>query len=398
MKHDKTTNRGDRHPERGSVTIIVACLLTTLFAFAALAVDMGFRYTKSRMLQAVADSAVTAGMPSMVSGNTTTANSLAVAMAKANGYSGNSQVVVDSTSVVGQLKVTTKASAPSFFSAIFGGGSSRLMSGTAIGQVTGSNGPALLALGNCSSNPGLNLQGVGALTIKGNIESNAPITFSTGGGASPQTDSGSVQSYCGAPNVISGTITYTGAGVLPTATSLFPDPFSADTTALLGTYCTVGNLATNQDIQYSAWTETDTVNNIWTLTPGVYCSSGNMTLSGPGVGFIANNVTVVSLGQVVVGATSTVIGSVLTAYSGFPSNLAVYAGYNGAGPAINLGSNNLTVNGSVYAPQGLAALSGQTGMTLNGSVVGQDVQIGDNGDWTFNPNGATGATTWRMYQ
>ena len=61
-----------------------------LFGFAAFAVDMGYRYTKSRMLQAVADSAVTAGMPSMVNGDTTTAGTKATNMANANGYLGSS--------------------------------------------------------------------------------------------------------------------------------------------------------------------------------------------------------------------------------------------------------------------------------------------------------------------
>jgi hypothetical protein len=399
MKQHKTKNV--RHTERGSVTVVVACLLTTLFAFSALAVDMGFRYTKSRTLQAVADSAVTAGMPSMVSGDTTTAYNKARDMAQANGYSGTSQVVIDSTSVSGQLKVTTKMTAPSFFAAIFGGGSSKAMSGTAIGIVTGTNGPALLALGNCSSSPGISMSGQGKLTIQGDIQSNAPITLSTGGGSLPQTDSGSVQSQCGLPTVFSGTISYTGAGVLPAATSPFPDPFFADTPPVLETYCTGGtSMSTTLGSSLGTWTAVAGEPGIYSLAPGVYCSSANINLSGPGTGFIANGVSLFSAGQVTIGANDVTYGSVLTAASGVPSGLAVYAGASGGG-ALTLGSNNLTVNGSVYVPNGIGNLNGQTGMVINGSVIAQGLQIGigtSSADWTFNPSGASGTTNWRMYK
>jgi hypothetical protein len=203
-----------------------------------------------------------------------------------------------------------------------------------------------------------------------------------------------VQSACGAPTVWSSSIVYTGPGIQPPAASAFPDPFAADTPAVLGTYCTGGtSLTTANNIPGGAWTPTADPA-IFQLAAGVYCSSGPINLSGPGTGFIATNVTLVSMQQVTVGATDT---SVLTASPGFPSGIAVYSGASGAGPAINLGSNMLTVNGSIYAPLGLAALSGDVGMTVNGSVIGQDVTVGDSGDWTFTPTGVVVAgSNWRM--
>ena len=373
------------------MVILIAISLPILFTFAALAVDMGFRYTRSRMLQAVADASVTVGMPSLVNKDPTTGGTLATNLAMANGYSGGNAVI--DTSVVDQLKVTVKATAPSFFSSLFGGGSTRILTATAVGEVLNHPGPAMLALGDCSSSPGLFLSGNGGLTISGDIESNAPIFISTGGGVTPQTDSGSVQTVCGAPTVVSRSIVYTGAGIQPPAASLFPDPFAADTPAVLGTHCTSGTLTTANDIPGAAWSPTGDPA-IFSLAAGVYCSSGDITLSGPGSGFIATNVTLVSMQHVTVGATDT---SSLTASPGFPSGIAVYAGASGAGPAINLGSNMLTVNGSIYAPFGLAALSGDAGMTVNGSVIGQDVTVGDSGAWTFNPTGIVVAgNNWRM--
>ena len=59
------------------MAILLAFFLTTLFGFAAFSIDMGFRYTRLRMLQAVADASVSAGMPALVAGNATTAGTTA---------------------------------------------------------------------------------------------------------------------------------------------------------------------------------------------------------------------------------------------------------------------------------------------------------------------------------
>ena len=383
-----------RIPERGAVAILLAFFLTTLFAFAAFSIDMGFRYTRSRLLQAVADASVSAGMPALVAGNSTTAATNATNMAMANGYSGANATI--STATAGQLSVTVMASAPSFFSAIFGGGTSRLLHATAVGALTNTPGPALLTLGGCGSS-GLSESGNGAFEIKGPVESNGPMTFSTGGSATQNFES-TVASACGVPNMGSGPITYSGGP--PTTGGPFANPFSSVTLASLEPYCTHGHTNIAQDIQTTDYAPGPYINGIATLTPGVYCSSASMNLSGPGTAFIATGVTIISGGTVQIGANNTIAGSsVLTAAAGIPKGLAVYSDattVNCAGQAINLGSMNLTVNGSVYAPNGCANLSGQQGMTVNGSVIAQNMFIGASGDWTFDPSGGVGGTNWRM--
>jgi hypothetical protein len=384
-----------RDPSGGAVAIVIAVFLTTLFAFAAFAVDMGFRYTKSQTLQSVADSAVSAGMPALVAGNASTAGSNAAKMATANGYT-SSYPSSSITAGGGQLSVKVSSSAPTFFASIFGGGSTRMLSATAVGALTGVPGPALLTLGGCGSS-GLSESGNGAFQINGPVESNGPITFSTGGSAI-QNFGSTVSSACGVPNMGSGPITYS-AGPPTGAGGPFTNPFSAITLASLQPYCNHGSTTVAQDLQYTDWTYTG-ANNIWTLNPGVYCSSGGMTLSGPGTAFIAANVTLISAGAITVGANNTLAGSsILSAAPGVPSSLALYSDYatvNCSGQAINLGSMNLVVNGSVYAPYGCANLSGDQGMTVNGSVISQNMMIGASGQWTFNPTGAVGGTSWRM--
>jgi Flp pilus assembly protein TadG len=385
-----------RDPNSGAVAIIIAIFLTTLFGFAAFAVDMGFRYTKSRMLQSVADSAVSAGMSALVAGNAATAGNTAANMATANGYP-TSYPGPNITAAGGQLSVKVTTSAPSFFASIFGGGNTRLLSATAVGVVTATPGPALMTLGNCGSS-GLSESGNGAFQINGPVESSGPLTFSTGGSA-VQNFGSTVSSACaGTPSMGSGPITYS-AGPATGGGGPYTNPFSAITLASLEPYCTHGHTTVAQDLQFGDWTGPGP-NSIWTLNPGVYCSSGPMTLSGPGTAFIATGVTIISAGAVTIGANNTLAGSsVWTAAAGIPGGLAVYSDANTvncAGQAINLGSMNLVVNGSVYAPNGCANLSGDDGMTINGSVISENMMIGASGDWTFNPNGSVAGNNWRM--
>ena len=393
MKHT-AEKKSERSAESGAVIIIVVCFLMVLFAFAAFAVDMGFRYTRSRTLQLVADAAVSAGMPALVAGNKTLAGNNATAIARANGYSGANATI--DTGTTPQLSVTVTAMAPSFFGAIFRGGTSRLLSGVAVGVVTNFPGPALLTLGGCGSS-GLNWTGNGAFQINGPVESGGPMSFSTGG-SSTQNFGGSVSSACSTPSMGSGPITYS-AGSATGGGGPYTNPFSSITLASLEPYCTQGHTYSVRDLQYLDWIGTDPLLP-WTLKPGVYCSSGPMSLSGPGVGFIAPGVTIISADAVTIGANNAVAGSsLLTAASGIPGGLAVFSNFtntNCAGQAINLGSMNLTVNGSVYAPNGCARLSGDRGMTVNGSVISQNMEVGATGDWTFNPNGASAGTNWRM--
>ena len=58
MNRPRKEHRESRRPDSGTITIIAAALLTALMGMAALAVDLGFLYTRSRMMYAVADSAV----------------------------------------------------------------------------------------------------------------------------------------------------------------------------------------------------------------------------------------------------------------------------------------------------------------------------------------------------
>ena len=61
-------HRESRRPDSGTITIISIFMLIALMAMAGLAVDLGFLYTRSRMIYAVADSAVAVGMKDLMAG------------------------------------------------------------------------------------------------------------------------------------------------------------------------------------------------------------------------------------------------------------------------------------------------------------------------------------------
>jgi Flp pilus assembly protein TadG len=386
----KIKRQETRSNQRGSIAIIIAATAIALFGMAALAVDAGFWYTKSRRLQGVADAAVSAGMPALVAGNSSTATQNARNMATANGFAGATV-----TPGVGTLSVTVSATAPSFFAAIMGGGTNRLLTSTATGQVVSNAGPALLALGGCASVPGFALSGNGALSIQGSVESNGPLTFSTGG-VQPQNVTGNVLSACGVPNVGAGPITFSSP---PGVGGPFTDPWNTVSLASFEALClsTTGTstLVNNSNaIPFGAWT--DMGGGLEKLNPGVYCSAGNLNLSGPGTAFTAIGVTIVAGGQIQIGANG--VNSVLSAATGVPHNIVAYTPSNVgcAGGAMTVGNQNLTITGSVYAPNGCMIIGGNVGMTLNGSAIASDLQIGDNGNWVFNPGGGGGGTSWRM--
>jgi hypothetical protein len=389
--------RSQREPERGAVVIVIAFFLTILFAFAAFAVDIGFRYTKSRMLQAVADSAVSAGMPALMAGDANLAGNNAANMATANGYASTyPSTNITASTATGLLTVKVSASAPSFFAAIFGGGTSRLLSGTAVGAVTGTAGPALLALGDCGTY-GLNIQGVGGIQINGAVESNGPLLFSTGGGTAPQAVTGTVESACSV-NIVSGSMAYSAGP--PFVGGPNPNPFSSVTLASLEPYCTGGtSTLTPLTISSGAWL--DLGSGQFALPAGVYCSSTDINYNGIGTSIGGTGVTLISAQHVNIGANSTSALSTLSNAAGVPHNIAVYAGATDSGcssspTATNIGSHGLTITGSIYVPNGCAHLSGDNGMAVNGSVIGQGVEIGLNGQWTFNAPGGAGGATWRM--
>ena len=354
--------------------MLATFLLVALFALSALAVDVGFLYTRSRMIHAVADSAVAAGMGDIVAGNTAAAttdvNNLAAQ------YNPGTYTITP-TPTASQLSVTVSATYPLYFAKIFGL-NSKVLTVTAIGK-KGIPTPALLALGTaCGSGVGVTINGSGGMTVKGDVDSNGILDFGTGPPGAQIT--GSAQTLCAGGPLKGGTPGQwpwdTVTGTYGSVGSPFADPFAPFTPPT----CTWGTLTSGGDPTAGHWTLKSGVT--YKLDPGVYCTTSNLTANGPGQGVDATGVTFVLMGgtlQIGVNVSST-----FSAAAGSPNNIIAYTSFTGscsAGPAINIGGPagalySLTMTGSFYAPNGCINAGSNSATTLTGSFIGNEVELG----------------------
>src|SRR5262245_49156373 len=136
-----------RNRERGAVANIVAFAWTALFGMAVLAIDFGYLYTKRRGVQAVADAAVRAAMPTFAN-NGSSGLSLATPKARNvvnyNGYvdgTAATTVVIDNGNPadVDTFRVKITRDYPTFIGGIFGM-SGKSVSGVAVGRRAGGGG------------------------------------------------------------------------------------------------------------------------------------------------------------------------------------------------------------------------------------------------------------------
>ena len=374
--------RDSRLPDGGSITILAAAFLIVLFSLAALAIDAGFLFTRSRMIYAVADSAVTAGMGDLVAGDQNAAKADVDNLA-AN-YTG---YTFARSTTASKLTVQVSATYPLFFGNIVGIHSKKVTA-TAVGQIT-NLAPALLSLGNCGSGAsGLHINGGGNLRIHGNVESNGVLGFSAN---NLTTVSGFAESPCAGSPSLGGSPPTIAGGSGPGGP--FPDPFLGAAGAFPP--CDYGNLFAASDPPAGNWSAGGV------LKKGVYCSGGAMNVSSPDACkcMIANGVSFIALGDLVLGDDGT---SSLSAAAGMPDNIVAYSAAAtdcSAGEAINVGFNTFNIQGSMYAPNGCINVGDNGGLTVNGSLIAKSLQIGANGTWDLGPTGgAGGGVTWQMLQ
>jgi Flp pilus assembly protein TadG len=373
----RSPNLPARHPATGSVTILVAVLWTALFGMAAMAIDVGHMYLSRRNLQEVADAAVMAGLPSL-SASATTARSRASAMAQQNGYtSSNVTTTTGTAGGLSTLTVTITASEPFFLAKAFGY-TAKTLSATAIGQVSSPT-PAIFAgAGSCSGPPtptGLQLNG-GPTNVIGDIESNG---FLNNYGSGTITGSAIYGSGAGCTSNISGA-TNSGGSIA------FPYSY---TTASFGT-CTFGSLTTAGDLNLG------TVGPFWdtggpsggTLVSGVYCANGNINASASNM---TGRVTFVATGQVIISSST----AHLTAFSNGVLAYSTATGNCHSNQAIIVGNSNVSLSGSLIAPNGCIEASGTT-ISILGSVAGNEVSFSSSGT-TIDSTSSGGANYW-IYQ
>ena len=386
-----------RDPELGAIAIVMAALWTTLFGFAAFAIDIGYGYINKRSMKMAADAAVLAAMKNYATSDLgatakSAASARALAIAAANQYA--SGVTVTYPTSPNRLQVDITFTQPTFFLKLFGF-SSKVVGARSAGEIMGSGGAAaLLALGGCGSQ-GLTITGNSAFVINGNVQSNGPLRYMTG--PTIDTTNGYARSPCvGFPTVRPNDVITGGVGT----GGPYANPYAAVTAASFPA-CTSGSLAAPSDPPWAAWSIGTGPGGSDVLAPGVYCSGGDLNVSSPGASMFihAPNVTFIATGRVQLGANN---GATLSPFPGSPGNILLYTTNNtscSAGQAVNIGFNNFTFNGSAYAPNGCIRAGGKS-MRFNGSMVAAELYLAPDPflpSWNMS-GGAGGGPAWRMYQ
>jgi len=355
------------------------------------------------MMYAVADSAVAIGMKDLVTGASASISSDISNIA--GQYNGAYSISASPPPTANQVTVTVTHTFPLFFARMLGF-QSKTLTVVAIGK-RGVPTPALLALGNvCGSGVGLTINGQGNMTVNGDIEGNGRVNFQTGNGTGvcpgpvAVAVSGSVASDCAGGPQAGGS---PGQNCWDTTTGSygmggpFTDPFAPFTPPP----CDYGSLASGADPTSG---HTHMVGILWTYDPGVYCTSGNLNIVGnAGSGVDATGVSFMSNGGTIgfgLNAAST-----FSAAANSPNGVIAYttnATACSAGQAIQYGgpaAGLVTMTGSFYAPNGCINAGTNGPMTVTGSFIGSELQIGDFSDWSIGPGGAGGGgNAWQMSQ
>jgi hypothetical protein len=376
MKH-----RTSRRSESGTITIMAVALLTTLMGMAALAVDLGFMYTRSRMLYAVADSAVAVGMKDLAAGksNAQIGTDIADMAAKYTGYT----ISLTPTPTTTTVTVKVVATYPLFFGKMIGIPSKTMTVVTAATRPLPV--PPILALGN-TCGTGVTIFGQGVLQVDGDIQTNGSVTMSTGPTGPAVLGNVTGGAACGPVTLGPGA---TATGSVGTG-GPFTDPFNPYT--LTSAQCTRGSFTTAYFIQLSDWDLTKTPVK---LNPGIYCSNAvlGVTSPGPGNGFDLTDVTLVSMGGLVTIQAGD--ASTMTPNPASPNGIIAYSTGDIAitGPA----SKAFDMGGSFYAPSGNVSIN-QYGPYTMGSIVAKTFTINDNNDWEIGVGASGGSNAWQMTQ
>ena len=381
-----STRRPTRNQERGSVVIVVALLGTTLMAFAALAIDIGFLYQSQRGLQAATDAAMMAGLQKLAQDHTSTgqtnAGTLATAFATDNGYTnGVGGTVVTVTPTSNSMFVSIKATQPTFFAGFFGL-HSKAVTTSATGQLNPSL-PAMYAINNSCAGVGIRIDG-GPADILGPVQSNGAMDFATGpnsttdspityGSSCTLTQNNGNNGGAPAPGTVPGDpLGYTLAD-FPVANCSFGTNFSSgpvNASLLVGFWkgitgisdLNTGIVCSQSDIDFSGTNVTGTVS---------FIAGGKINASGTGI-----NLTAAPGAHGLVAFSNSNLGDTGTGGCTFPE-------------AVSFGSTDWTLNGSVYAPQGCISIGG-TNIQVNGSLIGNDVNV--HGGITVNSNSGGGGS------
>lgn len=338
-----------------------------LLGMMAIVFDVAIRSEERRQLQNATDAAALAAA-SLLPSDPAGAEMLAITYLGENGVDvsdPNVSYTFDwpSNGNPNQVAVTVVRERATLFAGAFGIDKMRPDATAIAERITPGVGYALLATGtNCGGSNEINLGGTSASVI-GGVHSNGTAMAS-----------GSWHSFTGPTSYVcsfqdnGSTSVYTPAPrpgeVTTSAVTLGYSDFACD-------YSFSGNANLNTDS--SVWLNGDQSTGV--LLSGVYCSTGNLRLSGSD---ISGNVTFVAQGRV------TISGSNfdLDAYA----NDVLVLAESGAANSLDVSGSGGSWTGLMLAPNGGAHLQGSDNLGISGGVIADSILVGGS-DFTLDATG-----------
>lgn len=387
----RTASRGDRRAEHGQIIVVFALALFAILAMAGLLVDGGRAWSDHRIGQNAADTAALAAAKTISAGGNAAAAAVSARdVANANGYPSNlttcagavqslKGVVVNYPPLAGPhlgdnkyVEVAISRRLQTTFAAVVGQ-SCWLVSARAVAQTVPvvPSGPAMLAMDTACGGGGTGTFSWGGdhILIHGDVVSNGGLDYNSSGGS---VDVGKTFTYRDPPPIGDGNCKYANHGnpapnqAQPVST-IYTNPF---------TYTTADFHCTNAPpllgkIQLPA---SGTV-----IPNGTYCASVSITLKTAGTRcdactFIAPQVSV----------------SAANVYLR-PNEHNVLMWGSGTGNAIQYAGSGADWGGIIYAPSGLAQISGKNGASISGSIWAKTIDISGSG-WEITPPSAAAGT------
>jgi Flp pilus assembly protein TadG len=355
---ERLAHRGE--DERGAVLVIVAGLLVVFMALAALAIDIGSFDQAQRQAQAAADAGALAASQDLPN-NTAGAPGDGTTYALLNYPGATVTVTTPYNNITGRVYVKVSASTPSFFGQFLGLTHADVSaSAVASGYGTKRQGAVFAyADGGVCGDQGIYLNG-NNMTISGGVQSNGSLTLGpqSGGGSLPSAAYGIGPPACSHPP--SGSPFGTGMPVAAT-----PTPFPLDYRNGPTPTCTV---TLSGDVSLA----TVASNTVYCDTTGtISITAGNQT---------ATNVTFYAYG-INVPATSNHLS--ISAPQLTATTYGLLFWQTGPSPAsattgqLSIGSNNSTLNGTMFAPNATLIFQGNASGT--GFIEANSVDIEGNG-------------------
>ena len=348
-----------------------------LCGFTAMAIDVGLILHERRQLQNAADAAALAGAQELLD-SPSTAVAMAQQYAEANGvdlsdpdytFAATTPYQGDS----GKLEVTVSRQVGFLFGRVLGLDFAHV-SARAVGEVTrlataDFSYAILVTNADCSTPDALLIPG-SLNTIKGSIHSNGKVEV----GGSDNSFQGPFTYSCSFGNSGQNNAYTLGPEQMP------PHPASDVLSHTYSSYpCSYS---------YSRDTDLNSRPEVWLdnnqLKPGVYCSQGDLQLSGQG---ITGNVTLVAMDEVKISGSN----FNLTAY--FDGILAFSSASHDA--AIDMSGSGGSWTGLIVAPNGRTKVQGSNNLSLAGSIITDRATVSGS-DFTLVSGGGLGPGSGRI--